>query len=65
VFEVVALDDDGRPQFDALMFGRRSATYVAFDLLISDGEDLRPLPLKRRKAASAAIGRAATQAYLD
>jgi ATP-dependent DNA ligase len=30
---------------------------VAFDLLISDGIDLRPLPLRERKAALARIGK--------
>lgn len=34
--ELVALDDAGRPQFDALMFGRLRPTYVAFDLLMID-----------------------------
>jgi len=51
--ELVALDDAGRPLFVALMFGRRRPTYVAFDLLMADGVDLRPLPLRQRKAALA------------
>jgi hypothetical protein len=45
----------GRPLFNELLFGRRP-TYVAFDLLMADGIDLRPLPLKQRKAALARIG---------
>jgi ATP-dependent DNA ligase len=39
---------------DALLFGRRRPTYVAFDLLMADGIDLRPLPLRARKAAAVA-----------
>jgi hypothetical protein len=45
-----------RPLFKELLFGRRRPTYVAFDLLITEGIDLRPLPLKHRKAALARIG---------
>jgi len=40
------LDEAGRPLFDKLLFGDRRPTYVAFDLLIADGVDLRPLPLR-------------------
>jgi bifunctional non-homologous end joining protein LigD len=47
--ELVVLDDAGRPLFNELLFGRRRPTYVAFDLLMADGADLRPLPLKQRK----------------
>jgi ATP-dependent DNA ligase len=43
--ELVVLDDAGRPLFNELLFGRRRPTHVAFDLLIADGMDLRPLPL--------------------
>ena len=57
--ELVVLDEAGRPQFGELMFGRRRPTYVAFDLLFADSEDLRPLPLRERKARPAAIGRRA------
>jgi hypothetical protein len=39
---LVVLDDAGRPVFNELLFGRRRPTYVAFDLLIADGIDLRP-----------------------
>ena len=42
--EVVVLDDAGRPLFNELLFGRRRPTYVAFDLLMANGVDLRPLP---------------------
>jgi len=39
--EIVALDDGGRPVFNDLMFGRRAAVYVAFDVLFAGGEDVR------------------------
>jgi ATP-dependent DNA ligase len=57
--ELVVLDDTGRPLFKELLFGRRRPTYVAFDLLIADGIDLRPLPLGQRKAALARVGKGA------
>jgi ATP-dependent DNA ligase len=41
---------EGRPQFKALMFGRRQPVYVAFDILFANGEDLRERPLRARKA---------------
>jgi ATP-dependent DNA ligase len=49
--EIIAADGDGRPQFEDLMFGRRPAEYVVFDVLRSDGRDLRQRPLWRRKMA--------------
>jgi ATP-dependent DNA ligase len=51
--ELVVLDDARRPLFNEPLFGRRRPTYVAFDLLIDDGIDLRPLPLKQRQACAA------------
>jgi ATP-dependent DNA ligase len=57
--ELVVLDDAGRPLFNELLFGRRRPTYVAFDLLIDDGIDLRPLPLKQRKARLARLSECA------
>jgi len=53
--EACALDHNGAPDFAALQAalsdGRSEALiYFAFDLLIADGEDLRPLPLSERKA---------------
>jgi ATP-dependent DNA ligase len=48
-----------RPQFNQLLFGRGRPTYVVFDVLVVDGVDLRPLPLKLRKAALARIGKGA------
>jgi len=55
--EIVALDDGGRPVFNDLMFGRRAPTYVAFDVLIADGQDVRAMPLKDRRAMLAKIVR--------
>ena len=48
--EIVALDVDGRPVFNDLMFGRQEPVYVAFDVLVVDGGEMRALPLKERKA---------------
>lgn len=52
--EVVALDEDGRPAFQALQSAfARGATdglvYFAFDLLYVDGVDLRARPLELRR----------------
>jgi ATP-dependent DNA ligase len=47
--EIVALDEDGRPIFNDLMFGRREPVYVAFDVLVVDGKDVRALALKERR----------------
>ena len=57
--ELVVLDEAGRPLFNKLLFGRGRPTYVAFDLLMADGVDLRPLPLRQRKARLATIGKEA------
>jgi ATP-dependent DNA ligase len=40
--ELVALDDDGRPMFNDLMFGRREPVFVPFDVLVADGENVCP-----------------------
>jgi bifunctional non-homologous end joining protein LigD len=48
--EIVALDERGRPVFNDLLFGRGKPTYIPFDVLVADGEDVRNLPLKERKA---------------
>jgi bifunctional non-homologous end joining protein LigD len=50
--ELVACDDDGKPDFGALMAGTRNSGNVCawcFDLLAHNGRDLRPLPLVKRK----------------
>ena len=49
--EVTACDQDGLPDFSALL--RNDADYLcvwAFDLLAINGKDLRPLPFDERKA---------------
>ena len=52
--EVVAVDEKGRPDFQALQNSMRAGDgrilYYVFDILQVDGRDLRPLPLKRRQA---------------
>src|ERR1700675_4039155 len=53
--EIVALDDNGAPDFStlqgALADGKTGdLIFYAFDLLFADGEDLRTLPLRERKA---------------
>jgi hypothetical protein len=54
--ELVVLEDAGRPLINERLFGRGRSTYVAFDLLVAAGVDLRPLPLRERKAALARFG---------
>ncbi|MCQ8278228.1 DNA ligase D [Acetobacteraceae bacterium KSS8] len=54
--ELVALDKDGRSSFSrlqaALSAGKTGPlVFYAFDLLHRDGTDLRPLPLRERRAA--------------
>jgi bifunctional non-homologous end joining protein LigD len=47
--EVIALDDQGRQDFRALMAGRGNLHYSVFDVLWLKGKDLRDCPLWRRK----------------
>ena len=52
--EMVVADSTGRPNFQALQNyikspSNRQLQYIVFDILALDGEDLRPLPLVRRK----------------
>jgi bifunctional non-homologous end joining protein LigD len=47
--EIVCLDDEGRSQFYTLLRRRGQPVFYAFDLLWMNGEDLRQLPLVRRK----------------
>jgi bifunctional non-homologous end joining protein LigD len=51
--EVVALADDGRPDFYRLR--RLHPTFVAFDVLQLDGRDVTTLPLRDRHALLAEI----------
>ena len=56
--EVVALDADGRPSFQALQNALKEGgalAYFAFDLLEQDGEDLTGLPNVERKRRLAAL----------
>jgi bifunctional non-homologous end joining protein LigD len=47
--EIVCLDRRGRPQFNNLLFHRGERCFLAFDLLMSDGRDLRTERLADRK----------------
>lgn len=47
--EIVCLDKRGRPQFNNLLFHRGEVSFFAFDLLMSDGKDLRTERLADRK----------------
>jgi len=44
--EIVCLDKRGRPQFRDLLFHRGEPCLFAFDLLMSDGKDLRTEKLR-------------------
>jgi bifunctional non-homologous end joining protein LigD len=50
--EAVACDDQGMPNFNRIRYRRHDATVFlcAFDLIELNGDDLRPDPLKVRKA---------------
>src|ERR1700719_1491010 len=47
--EIVCLDKRGRPQFNDLLFHRGEPCFFAFDLLMSEGKDLRTERLTDRK----------------
>jgi bifunctional non-homologous end joining protein LigD len=58
--EICALDHNGAPDFAALQAALSDGKsnpliFFAFDLLFSDGEDLRALPLSARKARLASL----------
>lgn len=54
--EVVAVDDDGRPSFQALHHqSARAIVYYAFDLLHLEGRDLLRVPLDERRVALAGL----------
>ncbi len=42
--ELVAVDDQGRPDFYALLNRRQAAIFVAFDVLAVNGRDVRAEP---------------------
>ena len=47
--EILAVDSEGRADFQLLMRSQGSLHYAAFDLLWANGQDLRGLPLVIRK----------------
>jgi bifunctional non-homologous end joining protein LigD len=54
--EIVALDQHGRPSFQALHHqSAKAIMYYAFDLLHLDGRDLFRVPLDERRAALASV----------
>jgi ATP-dependent DNA ligase len=53
--EAVLLGVDGRSDFNGLHSRRHEVEFYAFDILVSDGEDLRKLPLSMRKASLARL----------
>jgi bifunctional non-homologous end joining protein LigD len=53
--EIVCLEPDGRSNLYKLLFRRDWPSFVAFDLLTVDGEDLRNRPLLERKRRLKAI----------
>jgi bifunctional non-homologous end joining protein LigD len=53
--EIVCLAPDGTSQFYDLMFRREWPHFMAFDLLGLNGNDLRGLPLRKRKQRLARI----------
>ncbi len=63
--EIVCLGEDGRPQFYDLLYRRGEPRFCAFDLLWLNGEDMRTLPLlKRKKRLRKLIPRAKRAAVL-
>jgi len=48
--EICVLDQDGKPDFNALLFGRRKPVYIVFDLFFCEGKDVRYLSLKERRS---------------
>ena len=55
--EAVLLGEDGRSDFDGLhnRLHNDEVQFYAFDVLMSDGDDLRKLPLSMRKASLARL----------
>jgi bifunctional non-homologous end joining protein LigD len=47
--EIVCLDGGAKPNFRNLLFRRGEPRFMAFDILWSNGEDIRRLPLIDRK----------------
>jgi bifunctional non-homologous end joining protein LigD len=65
--EIVALDHDGAPDFSTLQAAISDGKtddliFYAFDLLFADGEDIRSLPLGKRKARLKTLLEARSQA---
>src|SRR6185503_2636976 len=66
--EIVALDADGRPSFQALhhsTLAGLSIVFYAFDLLHLNGRDLMRTPLEERRAALARVVRGSSVLLSD
>ena len=53
--EIICIDSQGVSRFNQLLFRRSEPVLYAFDLLWLNGEDLRKLPLLKRKRRLAAL----------
>ena len=58
--EAIVVDERGLSVFDFLRYRchDHAAILCAFDLIELDGDDLRPLPIERRKASRSCFNRA-------
>ena len=65
--EAVLLGVDGRSDFNGLHSRKHDdeVQFYAFDLLVSDGEDLRRLPLSMRKASARLLARRVDGIFLS
>lgn len=60
--ELVAFDDDGKPNFGLLQQGTRPVTFAIFDLLVERGEEITGLPWDERRARLEKLGISAARA---
>ena len=61
----IAVAAETGPDFKALFYRRGTPQYAAFDLLWLNGEDLRPLPLSRRKTLLRRVTRKSPIGYVQ
>lgn len=63
--EIACFGTDGRTDLKALLLGRDTPGFAAFDLIWLDGEDWRPYPLTERKTRLAALLQRSAIRYVD
>jgi ATP-dependent DNA ligase len=65
--ELVAFDDEGKLSFNALQnaASRTHVVFFAFDILVSEGEDVKPRPLGDRKALLSSSFKSAERAQIS